>query len=61
VVTRSGGNEWHGDGWEFVRNRVFDSRPFNLASRLIGRIINAADYGMIDSQLPPRQLQFGGK
>ena len=32
VVTKSGGNEWHGDGWEFVRNRVFDSRPFNLAS-----------------------------
>jgi hypothetical protein len=32
VVTKSGGNEWHGDGWEFVRNRVFDSRPFNLAT-----------------------------
>jgi hypothetical protein len=34
VVTKSGGNQWHGDGWEFVRNRVFDSRPFNLASAL---------------------------
>jgi hypothetical protein len=33
VVTKSGANEWHGDGWEFVRNRVFDSRPFNLARR----------------------------
>ncbi len=32
VVTKSGGNEWHGDAWEFVRNRVFDSRPFNLAT-----------------------------
>jgi hypothetical protein len=32
VVTKSGGNEWHGDGWEFVRNRVFDSRPFNLST-----------------------------
>ena len=32
VVTKSGGNEWHGDAWEFVRNRVFDSRPFNLFS-----------------------------
>ncbi len=31
VVTKSGGNDWHGDAWEFVRNRVFDSRPFNLA------------------------------
>ncbi len=34
VVTKSGGNEWHGDAWEFVRNRVFDSRPFNLFSTL---------------------------
>ncbi len=34
VVTKSGGGEWHGDGWEFVRNRVFDSRPFNLFSSL---------------------------
>jgi hypothetical protein len=34
VVTKSGGSEWHGDGWEFVRNRVFDSRPFNLFSAL---------------------------
>ncbi len=34
VVTKSGGSEWHGDGWEFVRNRVFDARPFNLFSDL---------------------------
>jgi hypothetical protein len=34
VVTKSGGNEWHGDAWEFVRNRVFDARPFNLFSEL---------------------------
>jgi hypothetical protein len=34
VVTKSGGSEWHGGAWEFVRNRVFDSRPFNLASEL---------------------------
>jgi hypothetical protein len=29
VVTKSGTNEYHGDLWEFVRNRVFDSRLFN--------------------------------
>jgi hypothetical protein len=27
----------------------------------IGRIINASDYGQVDSQLAPRQLQFGAK
>src|SRR5262249_42947072 len=32
VFTKSGGKQWHGNAWEFVRNRVFDSRPFNLAS-----------------------------
>src|SRR5262249_4174212 len=34
VVTKSGGNEFHGNGWEFVRNRVFDARPFHLFSEL---------------------------
>jgi hypothetical protein len=34
VVTKSGSNEIHGNVWEFVRNREFDARPFNLASGL---------------------------
>ena len=34
VVTKSGGNAYHGDAWEFIRNRFFDSRPFNLFSTL---------------------------
>lgn len=29
VVTKSGANDWHGDAWEFVRNRIFDARLFN--------------------------------
>jgi hypothetical protein len=34
VVTKSGTNQWHGDAWEFVRNRVFDARLFNDPSSL---------------------------
>lgn len=29
VVSKSGGNEFHGAAWEFLRNQRFDSRPFN--------------------------------
>jgi hypothetical protein len=34
VVTKSGGNQFHGDAWEFLRNDVFDSANFfsNLAN-----------------------------
>jgi hypothetical protein len=32
VVTQSGSNQWHGMGWEFLRNNVLDSRPFNLTT-----------------------------
>ncbi|MFN3322909.1 MAG: TonB-dependent receptor domain-containing protein [Bryobacteraceae bacterium] len=45
AVTKSGTNEWHGSAWEFLRNRVMDSRPFNLT----------------ESRLPKYQRnQFGG-
>lgn len=31
VVTKSGTNQWHGDGFEFVRNREFNARNFFAA------------------------------
>jgi hypothetical protein len=34
VVTKSGTDQYHGAAWEFLRNRVLDSRPFNLPGAL---------------------------
>ena len=28
LVTKSGTNAWHGDGWEFLRNNALDARSF---------------------------------
>jgi len=45
VVSRSGSNEFHGTGWEFLRNQAMDARPFNS----------------VTSSLPKNQRnQFGG-
>ena len=32
VLTKSGGNQWHGSAWDYLRNNVFDARPFNLTT-----------------------------
>ena len=32
VVTKSGTNKWHGDAFEFVRNREFNARNFFAAT-----------------------------
>jgi len=32
VLTKSGSNQWHGAGWDFLRNNVLDARPFNLTT-----------------------------
>jgi hypothetical protein len=46
VITQSGSNQWHGAGWDFLRNNVLDARPFNLTTQ---------------SSVPEfRRNQFGG-
>jgi hypothetical protein len=32
VQTQSGGNQFHGSVWNFLRNNVLDARPFNLTT-----------------------------
>jgi len=50
VVTKSGTNEWHGDGFEFVRNKIFDAKNF----------FAKAPAGTTDARDPLKQNQFGG-
>jgi hypothetical protein len=33
VLTQSGSNQWHLSAWEFLRNNIFDARPFNLTTQ----------------------------
>jgi hypothetical protein len=37
VVTKSGGNAFHGAVWDFLRNQELDSRPFNSVSSSLAR------------------------
>ena len=37
VLTKSGSNQWHGAGWEFLRNNLLDARPFNLTTSPMSR------------------------
>ena len=46
VLTKSGGNDWHASAWDYLRNNVFDARPFNLTTTP-----NVPEY---------RRNQFGG-
>jgi hypothetical protein len=37
VVSKSGSNALHGSAWEFLRNQIFDARPFNSVSSSLPR------------------------
>jgi hypothetical protein len=30
IVTKSGGDQFHGSAWEYLRNNIFDARPWNF-------------------------------
>ena len=48
-----------------TRSLQFRAEFFNLANHpnynLIGRIVNDPTFGIVQNQLPPRQIQFGFK
>jgi hypothetical protein len=50
VVTKSGTNDWHGDGFEFVRNKIFNAKNF----------FGKPPAGSTDARDPLKQNQFGG-
>ncbi|HLI33631.1 MAG TPA: carboxypeptidase-like regulatory domain-containing protein, partial [Terriglobia bacterium] len=57
VVTKSGANEWHGDGFEFLRNSGMDSRNFyeyNQVNPVTNQEIPGSARGIL------RRNQFGG-
>ena len=51
VVTKSGTNQWHGDAFEFVRNRVFNARNYFAVKCTVTCV------GTVD---PLKRNQFGG-
>ena len=59
VATKSGTNEYHGDGWEFVRNNVFDARNFFIANTIPYKQNQFG--GVIGGPLLPRATSAAGR
>src|SRR5256886_587656 len=65
MVSRSGGNSFHGSAFEYVRNDAFDARnSFDVCTtarcKPIGTAVNGTPiFGVPDKPLPFRQNQFG--
>jgi hypothetical protein len=46
IVSKSGGNQYHGSAWEFVRNDAFDARnPFTDATRNAPAVFRQNEFG----------------
>src|SRR5262249_43970443 len=60
VVTKSGGNAFHGAAWDFLRNQVLDSRPFNSISSTLPRNQRNQFGGTLGGRILKDKLFFFG-
>lgn len=60
IVTKSGTNEFHGTVFEYVRNNLFDARPFFSASKT-HLVFNDFGYGVGGPIIKDRLFFFGGQ
>jgi hypothetical protein len=60
VVSKSGSNAFHGSAWEFLRNQIFDARPFNSVSSSLPRNQRHQFGGTLGGPIVPNKLFFFG-
>ncbi|MBN9615061.1 MAG: TonB-dependent receptor [Acidobacteriales bacterium 59-55] len=60
IVTKSGTNQFHGTVFEFVRNNIFDARPFFSSSKT-HLVFNDFGYGVGGPIIKDRLFFFGGQ
>ncbi|NYF80279.1 TonB-dependent receptor [Granulicella arctica] len=60
IVTKSGTNQFHGSVFEYVRNNIFDARPFFSATKT-KLVFNDFGYGVGGPIIKDRLFFFGGE
>jgi hypothetical protein len=60
VVTKQGGNAFHGSAWEFLRNQELDSRPFNSVTSSLARNQRNQFGGVAGGHIVSNKLFFFG-
>jgi hypothetical protein len=60
VVTKQGGNAFHGSAWEFLRNQELDSRPFNSVVSSLARNQRSQFGGTAGGRIVANKLFFFG-